>query len=76
MGLEVTLQLAFSVKDVTSDLVQNIMATAGKIKSQLRFSPCPGISVVLKLQHVSESSGGFVTAQIAGIQASSDSVGL
>ena len=62
MGLEVTLQLAFSVKDVTSDLVQNIMATAGKIKSQLRFSPCPGISVVLKLQNVSESSGGFVNS--------------
>ena len=53
------------------------MATAGKIKSQLRFSLCPGISVVLKLQHVSESSGGFVTAQIARLQATvSDSVGL
>ena len=33
------------------------MATAGKIKSQLRFSLCPGVSVVLRLQHVSESSG-------------------
>lgn len=53
------------------------MATAGKIKSQFKFSPYPGISVPLKLQHASESSAEFVTAQIAGSQARvSDAVGL
>lgn len=53
------------------------MATAGKIKCQLKFSPHLGVSVVLKFQHVSESFGGFVTAQIAGPQARvSDSIGL
>lgn len=42
------------------------MATAGIIKSQLKSSPCPGMSVVLKLQQESESSGGLVTAQTVG----------
>lgn len=45
------------------------MAAAEKIKSQLKFSPYPGISVVLKLQPVSESSGGFVTTHVAGPKA-------
>lgn len=53
------------------------MVIAGKIKFQLKFSPCRGISIILELQHISESSGGFVTTWIAGPQVGvSDSVGL
>lgn len=53
------------------------MATAGKIKTQLKFSLCHWVSAVLKLQHVAESFGGFVSTQIAGSWAAvSASVGL
>lgn len=64
-------------EDVTSEQFQNVMATARKVKSQLRFSAREGISVTPQLQHVWGPVARVSMTQIAGPRATvSDSVGL